>query len=142
MNKKIIFSILTLLSFNAFSSEWFSEFRCFTSDSKKTINVKMVNIHSEKDNARLSYVKYEKSPIYIPILLVKNESEILSEGRPYMSTTIWHEMIQGKVNGAYTIISQGARVYGFTYISKKGKQVDFEENVEAYDAEKKDCIWK
>ncbi|MDC9605509.1 hypothetical protein [Xenorhabdus griffiniae] len=142
MNKKNIFFILTLLSFNVFSSEWTSEFRCFTSDSKKLINVKMVNIHSKEDNASLSYVKYEKSHISIPILLVKDESEILSENRPYMSTTVWNEMIQGKVNGTYTVISQGARVYGFTYINKKGKQVDFEENLEAYDAEKKDCIWK
>ncbi|MBC8951495.1 hypothetical protein [Xenorhabdus sp. PB62.4] len=142
MNKKVIFSILTLLSFNAFSSELSSEFRCLTSDNKKPTNIKLVNVYSKKDNASLSYVKYEKSNVSIPILLVKEESEILSKDRPYMNTTVWNEMIQGKVNGTYTITSQGARIYGFTYINKKGKQVDFEENLEAYDAEKKDCIWK
>ncbi|MDE9533284.1 hypothetical protein [Xenorhabdus bovienii] len=59
-----------------------------------------------------------------------------------MNTTIWNEMIQGETNGTYTVISQGARAYGFTYINKKGKQVYFEENINAYDVEKKDCIWK
>ncbi|BET98457.1 hypothetical protein [Xenorhabdus taiwanensis] len=142
MYKKTIFFIFMLLSYNAFSSEWSSEFRCLTSDNKKPINIKLVNIYSGKDNASLSYVKYEKSHISIPILLVKEESTILSEDRPYMSTTVWNERIQGKVNGTYTITSQGARIYGFNYINKKGKQVNFEENEEAYNIEKKDCIWK
>ncbi|OTA20523.1 hypothetical protein Xbed_01327 [Xenorhabdus beddingii] len=138
---KNYFFILTLLSFNVFASEWSSEFRCFTSDNKKPINVKLVNVYSGKDNVSLSYVKYEKSPVSIPIFLVKDESEILSEDRPYVNTTVWNEIVKGEINGAYTVISQGARVYGLTYINKKGKQFDFEENTDAYDVEKKDCIW-
>ncbi|MEQ2026710.1 hypothetical protein ABLB84_13210 [Xenorhabdus szentirmaii] len=99
-------------------------------------------MYSKKDNARVGYVKYENSYMAIPIVLVKEDSEILVEDRPYQYTTVWNEIIKGQFNGSYMVISQGARYYGFTYINKKGKPVGFEENMNAYDTEIKDCIWK
>ncbi|PHM45007.1 hypothetical protein Xmau_01212 [Xenorhabdus mauleonii] len=142
MYKNIIFLMLATLSINTYASEWSIDIGCFTSYGKKPINLKLVDIYSKKDNARIGYVKYENSHISIPIFLVKENYEILSEDRPYQYTTVWNEIIQGQLNGSYTVISQGARYYGFTYINKKGKPVDFEENMSAYDEEIKDCIWK
>ncbi|WP_155271224.1 hypothetical protein [Xenorhabdus bovienii] len=142
MYKNIIFLMLVILSTNAYASEWSIDIGCFTFNGKKPINIKLIDMYSKKDNARIGYVKYENSHMAIPIVLVKEDSEILAEDRPYQYTTVWNEIIKGQFNGSYTVISQGARYYGFTYINKKGKQVDFEENMNVYDAEIKDCIWK
>ncbi|MBD2785208.1 hypothetical protein ID858_03785 [Xenorhabdus sp. DI] len=141
-NRNIIFGVLVILSTNAYASEWSIDIGCFTSSGKKPINIKLSDMYFKKDNARIGYVKYENSHMAIPISLVKEYSEILAEDRPYQYTTVWNEMIQGKFNGSYTVISQGARYYGLTYINTRGKQVDFEENLSAYDVERKDCIWK
>ncbi|MBD2781649.1 hypothetical protein, partial [Xenorhabdus szentirmaii] len=79
MYKNIIFLMLVVLSTNAYASEWSIDIGCFTSNSKKPINIKLVDMYSKKDNARIGYVKYENSHMGIPIFLVKEDSEILSE---------------------------------------------------------------
>ncbi|MDX7989407.1 hypothetical protein FE392_19275 [Xenorhabdus sp. 12] len=141
MYKKTISLMFIILSTNAYASEWSISIGCFTSDTKKPINIKFVDMYSKKDNARVGYVKYENSHMAIPIYLVKEVSEMLSEGRPFQYETVWNETIKGEFNGSYTVISQGARYYGFTYINKRGKKVNFEENMDVYNVEKEDCIW-
>lgn len=51
-------------------------------------------------------------------------------------------MLNGKVNGYYTVMSQGARFYQFDYKSLKGKVTEFSENIGAYSDDRSDCVWK
>ncbi|MBD2779091.1 hypothetical protein, partial [Xenorhabdus szentirmaii] len=62
---------------NTYASEWSIDIGCFTSNGKKPINIKLGDMYSKKDNARVGYVKYENSHMAIPIVLVKEDSEIL-----------------------------------------------------------------
>ncbi|MDR0217876.1 MAG: hypothetical protein LBI71_03175 [Enterobacteriaceae bacterium] len=141
MIKTFIFILLVSLSSGVSASEFHSYFRCFTLHDKKSINIKYVNFFSTKDKADIGYVKYEKSDIAIPLVFVKDD-EMLIDDRPSIYTIVWSEIIDGKVNGTYTVMSQGTRFFGFTYTNKKNKSVEFEENWDAYDEEKGDCIWK
>jgi hypothetical protein len=51
-------------------------------------------------------------------------------------------MVNGKINGYYTVMSQGARFYQFDYKSLKGKVTEFSENIGAYNDDRSDCVWK
>ncbi|MHB9799245.1 hypothetical protein ACYCAX_15680, partial [Pseudomonas sp. MT3] len=88
------------------------------------------------------YVKYEKSSEAIRLVPIRGESEEMAEGRPWQFTTTLMELIDGKPNGEYTVVSQGALIYGFTYKGKNGKVVEFHLNEEAYDPDQPDCVWK
>lgn len=109
---------------------------CFTSG--KT-NVKFVQI--DRDGISLGYVKYQKSKVAIPLVYVSSTSEENEEGGPNQFTTKWAEFINGKVNGYYTVMSQGARFYRFEYKSKTNAITSFEDNTNAYNSDGTDCKW-
>lgn len=109
---------------------------CFTSG--KT-NVKFVQI--DQDGVSLGYVKYQKSKVGIPLIFVSSISEKNEEGGPEQFTTKWAEFINGKINGYYTIISQGARFYQFEYKNKSNVITDFGDNTNAYTSDGTDCKW-
>ena len=87
---------------------------CFTSGK---VNVKFVQVN--QDGISLGYVKYSKSDKGIPLVFISDSSEVDEDGRPGEYTSKWAEFIDGKINGYYTIMSQGARFYQLTYKSKK-----------------------
>lgn len=133
-----VFLIGLCFSFNALATLE-KDVGCFSSDTKK-INVKFVNIYD--GNAQLGYVEYKNSKTSIPLLFAKKNEEDTEEGRPAERTTTWLEIIDGKVNGQYTIMSQGARYYSFLYEGKNGKTTTLNENLDAYNEDHSDCIWK
>lgn len=129
-----IFSVFIMsLSFMAHASETVG---CFSAGK---MNVKFVQI--SQDGLDVGYVKYEHSKSAIPLLFVKTEEQD-SADRPSSFTTDWNEMLNGKVNGYYTVMSQGARFYQFDYKSLKGKVTEFSENIGAYNDDRSDCVWK
>lgn len=129
-----IFSVFTMsLSFMAHASETVG---CFSAGK---MNVKFVKI--SQDGLDIGYVKYEHSKSAIKLLFVKTEEQD-SADRPSSFTTDWNEMLNGKVNGYYTVMSQGARFYQFDYKSLKGKVTEFSENIGAYNDDRSDCVWK
>lgn len=129
-----IFSVFIMsLSFMAHASETVG---CFSAGK---MNVKFVQI--SQDGLDIGYVKYEHSKSAIPLLFVKTEEQD-SADRPSSFTTDWNEMLNGKVNGYYTVMSQGARFYQFYYKSLKGKFTEFSENIGAYNDDRSDCVWK
>lgn len=129
-----IFSVFIMsLSFMAHASETVG---CFSAGK---MNVKFVQI--SQDGLDIGYVKYEHSKSAIPLLFVKTEEQD-SADRPSSFTTDWNEMLNGKVNGYYTVMSQGARFYQFDYKSLKGKVTEFSENIGAYNDDRSDCVWK
>lgn len=109
---------------------------CFSSGK---INVKFVQI--SQDGLDMAYVKYQKSKQAIPLLFIKQTEEEFPEGRPSAFTTEWDEVLKSKINGHYTIMTQGARYYHFDYKSSTGRVVRFKENLNAYDSIRHDCQW-
>lgn len=112
---------------------------CFSSDAKK-VNVKFAIIYD--DDVVMSYVKYKNSKTAIPLLFSDKSITDTREGRPAEVATTWIEFIDGKINGQYTVVSQGARYYDFAYKDRNGKSLHLNENLEAYNNELSDCIWK
>lgn len=127
--------LLATVSCTAFASEDQSV-GCFTAD--KT-NVKFVQIN--QDGISLGYVKYQKSKVAIPLVYVSSTSEKNEEGGPEQLTTEWAEFINGKINGYYTVMSQGARFYQFDYKSRTNAITSFEDNINAYNSDGTDCKW-
>lgn len=128
-----IMGLLFFINANAFADQAIG---CFSSGK---INVKFVEI--DQDGLSFSYVKYQKSNEAIPLLFINRVEESYPEGRPSAFTTEWQELLNGKVNGKYIIMSQGARFYQFDYVTQKGKVVKFSENLGAYNNEHSDCEW-
>ncbi|MFS7384653.1 hypothetical protein AB6870_21700 [Rahnella inusitata] len=135
--KRFIIIISILFSFSALSASE-KQIGCFSSDSK-SINVKLIDIYD--DGTHLGYVKYKNSKESIPLLFSGEKSESVGEDRPIENTTNWLEFIHGKYNGQYIVMSQGARYYQFIYKSISGKTISLNENLEAYNDDRSDCIW-
>ena len=134
---KVLVAILSVFATSLNSLAHASEtVGCFSAG--KT-NVKFLQI--SQDGLDIGYVKYEHSKSAIPLLFVKTEEQD-SADRPSSFTTDWNEMLNGKVNGYYTVMSQGARFYQFDYKSLKGKLTEFSENIGAYNDDRSDCVWK
>lgn len=112
---------------------------CFTSKNNK-VKLKYVEIYD--DGATLGYVKYSRSMFSIPLVFIsKTESEV-EGGRPLERNLTWLEVVDGKLNGKYEVMSQGGRYYSFIYKGSSGKSLSFNEDVDAYKVERDDCIWK
>lgn len=109
---------------------------CFTSGAT---NVKFVQMDME--GANLAYVKYQKSKVAIPLMYISESSERNAGGGPDEVTTTWAEILKGKVNGYYMVMSQGARFYRVEYKSKKNVITNFEDNINAYNESGTDCHW-
>jgi len=91
------------------------------------------------ENSDKGYVRYENGSANIPVKLIKTESVEMAPGRPFEFTTTWKEATPG--GGTYTVVSQGAKVYGFTFVrAKDGKRFEFEQDLEAL--EENGCRWK
>lgn len=136
--KIFIYILGACISFNAGAS-LNREIGCFSSNSKK-INVKFVSVYD--DEVPLSYVIYKNSHQSIPLVFLKKNAEGNDPDRPAEITTTWLEVIGGKINGQYTIMSQGARYYNFNYKGNNGKSISLNENLDAYNDNHSDCIWK
>lgn len=135
---KIIAIILSLISFSV-AAKIERTTSCFSSDNNK-MKLKYVEIYDNK--TPLSYVKYSKSTSSIPLVFSKETEEEVEGGRPAERNTTWLEVVDGKINGKYEIMSQGGRYYSFIYKGSNGKEVNFNEDVDAYNSEQDDCIWK
>jgi hypothetical protein len=62
-------------------------------------------------------------------------------GRPWAFTSVWVEVVNGKISGEYEITTQGANIYGFVYKSlRSGKSVSFYQDSEAHG--QSGCEWR
>ncbi|EGT5656545.1 hypothetical protein JD793_002684 [Citrobacter braakii] len=136
MKLKMLVLILLFLDFTSVIAEENKIVGCFSSGK---INLKFVQI--AQDGVSLGYVKYSKSKTAIPLIFISDSSEKNEAGGPNEYTSKWAEFINGKVNGHYIVMTQGARFYQFEYISSKNITTEFKENINAYNADSTDCKW-
>ncbi|MCL2161925.1 MAG: DUF1311 domain-containing protein [Betaproteobacteria bacterium] len=105
----------------------FEGFRCLSGGPKNSIRLEW-GWYKDAIPAHwsTSYVKYKNSSKPIHLILKSNEGVETMEGRPWEYTSIWLEVVDGKITGEYKTITQGALIYGFTYKDyRNGRIVDF-----------------
>ncbi|RZT42754.1 hypothetical protein EV147_1795 [Cupriavidus agavae] len=68
-------------------------------------------------------VKYENASTVIPLILKSRHVEILDPDRPYEVTRTWWEVVGGRFTGEYTMTSQGAMIYNFSYKNYRSRKV-------------------
>ena len=62
----------------------------------------------------------------LPLVRESEEVEEMVPGRPYQFTTTWQELLEGKVNGRYEMVSHGALIHSMAYTNARtGKRTEF-----------------
>lgn len=135
---KIFIGILfgVLLCSGALAGE--NDFRCFKSVGLKHPLKLQFDFPSE--NQDLGYVTYQNGSGKIPIKNINVKEIRAVPGRSSEFKAEWQEVTPDNSGGKYIVVSQGARVYEFQYIRKKGRTIfKFEEDLESSDEE--GCKW-
>ena len=99
---------------------------CFKSDGDKPVRFQMRTYYDDAVGWSGGMVRYAKAKTALPLVVEHVDEEVLAEGRPHQFTTTWVEMVDGRINGRYEMMSQGAMIYSMTYTSARtGKQTAF-----------------
>jgi len=85
-------------------------------------------------------VRYAGHSERLPLRRVSEQTTVLDEDRPYQFDTVWEERVDGRINGHYTLSTQGARIYSFSYVrARDGRRTDFDEDINAFQDD--GCHW-
>ncbi|WP_271411945.1 hypothetical protein [Pseudomonas sp. Q1-7] len=119
------------------------EVKCFTylKSDGAPINLKFSTMFVASDRYRIGYVVYEKPNKPILLYYSGRVERVFEEDRPFEVTTKWREIVEGQPGGEYTIVSQGAIIYSFSYKSISGDVFDFTYNSKATDIGRGECNW-
>lgn len=139
--KKALAAVLLCISLPALAKVS-TEVFCFTSDGDKPVRFEMRTYYDDAVKWTGGMVRYAKSKTALPLVIGHEEEEVLAEDRPHQFTTTWVEMVDGKVNGEYEMMSQGARIYTMTYTNARtGKKTNFTWAFDVDASEKTGCRW-
>lgn len=117
------------------------DLRCLSSGGSKPIRLEWKSFAEASSGWRAAYVKYRGSKTVIPLVLRSSEATDMPEGRPWEFTTVWQEVVDGRISGEYQITSQGARIYDFVYTNlRNGKTVAFTQDDAAWQPD--GCRWQ
>ncbi len=106
-----------------------SEHYCFDSNDARgeTISLEFRSFYDPVVRWRGGYIvhKGQASPVTLAeVFRVTTENP---SGKPWEFQTRYVEIIRGVARGAYTLITQGGRIYRFTYHSPRGEETEFVE---------------
>lgn len=139
--RKTLAALLLCIALPA-SAEVSTEVLCFRTNGDKPVRFELRTYYDDVARWSGGVVRYAKSKAAIPLLFKHRDEEILAEGRPYQYTTTWWEMVDGKINGEYEMMNQGAVVYSMTYTSARtGKKTDFAWATDVDASAKSGCRW-
>lgn len=139
--KKTLAALLLCIALPA-SAEVSTEVLCFRTTGDKPVRFELRTYYDDVAKWQGGVVRYAKSKTAIPLLVKHVDQEELAEGRPYQFTTTWWEMVDGKINGEYEMMSQGAIVYSMTYTNARtGKKTDFAWAQDVDASGKAGCRW-
>ncbi|WP_431227684.1 hypothetical protein [Burkholderia contaminans] len=139
--KKILAALLLCASLPAFAKVS-TEVYCFKSDSDKPVRFEMRTYYDDAVDWSGGMVRYAKAKPALPLVVEHVDEEVLAEGRPHQFTTTWVEMVDGRINGRYEMMSQGAMIYSMTYTSARtGKQTAFGRVLDVDASEQTGCRW-
>ena len=139
--KKALAALLLCIALPA-SAEVTTEVLCFRTTGDKPVRFELRTYYDDVAKWQGGVVRYAKSKTAIPLLFKHEDQEELAEGRPYQFTTTWWELVDGKINGEYEMMSQGAIVYSMTYTNARtGKKTDFAWAQDVDASAKAGCRW-
>ncbi|MCA8273526.1 hypothetical protein LGN17_13535 [Burkholderia sp. AU30280] len=139
--KKTFAALLLCASLPAFATVS-TEVYCFKSDGDKPVRFEMRTYYDDAVNWSGGMVRYAKAKTALPLVVEHVDEEVLAEDRPHQFTTTWVEMVDGRINGRYEMMSQGAMIYSMTYTSARtGKQTAFGRALDVDASEQTGCRW-
>ena len=134
-------ALLLLIPLTA-HSEVTTQVSCFRSLESKSINFELRTYYDSVAKWSGAGVRYSKSKKAIPLVYRSSEEEVMAEGRPSQFTTTWVEVSGASLTGEYEMVSQGARIYGMTYMNyKSGKKYSFDQDITMDASTETGCQW-
>lgn len=119
-----------------------TEIFCFKAQDGKAMKFELRTYYDPAAKWSGAAVKYATSKESISLAHKSTEQEELSEGRPYVFTTTWVEIIGGAVTGEYVMVRQGGRIDGMSYTNAKSqKRYTFEHDPVIESSPEKGCQW-
>ncbi|WP_240202141.1 hypothetical protein [Burkholderia sp. LMG 13014] len=139
--KKIVTAVPLCLSLPAFAKVSTDVF-CFRSEGDKPVRFEMRTYYDDAVKWSGGMVRYAQSKTALPLVIEHEEDAVLDESRPHQYTTTWVEMVDGRINGRYEMISQGAIIYSMTYTqARTGKKTAFGRALDVDASEQTGCRW-
>lgn len=123
--KRVLLLVIGVLPLTA-HCEVMSEIYCFGMDESSPVKFELRTYYDTTSKWQGGFVKYALSGVPIPLVLTDSESEEVSPHRPWQLTRTWSEVLEGKVTGAYEMVSQGGMIVSMSYTNKSsGKEYGF-----------------
>lgn len=151
INKSVTF-ILIMKSFllvlisvfsSAAHSDVTTETFCFELSQSSPVKFEFRTYNEPASKWSGGFVKYAKSNAPISIVLTDSQDEILDLQAPWQHTTIWSEVMGGKVTGTYELVTQGAQIVSMVYTKKSnGKAYSFMINASIDSSLETGCKWE
>ncbi|NML17485.1 hypothetical protein [Azohydromonas caseinilytica] len=117
------------------------DFRCLIGGDKQNIHLEWRVFSEPETGWTTAYVKYHGGSKPIPLVQKSEEATQKPEGRPWEMTSIWLEVMEGKITGEYRVVTQGANIYRFQYKNhRNGKEMVFVQDLAAQWND--GCEWK
>ncbi|ORT88025.1 hypothetical protein B7G54_05225 [Burkholderia puraquae] len=139
--KKVFATVLLCLSLPALAKVS-TDVYCFKSAGDKPVRFEMRTYYDDAVDWSGGMVRYAKAKAALPLAVEHVDEEVLVEGRPHQFTTTWVEMVDGRINGRYEMMSQGAMIYSMTYTSARtGKKTAFSRALDIDASEQTGCRW-
>lgn len=116
------------------------DFRCLTGGHNDQIHLEWRTFSDTSSKWIGAYVRYQKSKVPITLVFKSSEATMQPEGRPWEFTSHWLEVVDGRISGEYVVVSQGANIYGFSYLNfRNQKKTEFEQDISALQDNR--CEW-
>ncbi|MBY8608563.1 MAG: hypothetical protein IOC39_30855 [Burkholderia sp.] len=139
--KKALAALLLGISLPALATVS-TEVFCFKSDGDKPVRFEMRTYYDDAVKWSGGMVRYANAKTALPLVIEHEEDEVLAEDRPHQYTTTWVELVGGRINGRYEMMSQGAMIYSMTYTSARtGKKTSFGRALDVDASEQTGCRW-
>ncbi|OUL14283.1 hypothetical protein B0X78_08010 [bacterium AM6] len=84
-------------------------------------------------------VRYAGHSERLPLRRVSEQTTVLDEDRPYQFDTVWEERVDGRINGHYTLSTQGHGSTASATCVPGRSPHDFDEDVNAF--QDHGCHW-
>lgn len=140
--KRLLLLVIGVLPLTA-HCEVVSENLCFELDEGNSMKFEFRTYYDASNKWSGGFVKYASSGVPIPLVLTDSQAEEVSPDRPWLTTTTWSEVSDGKVTGEYEMVSQGVTALSMTYTKKStGKQYEFSHKWCINSSLKNGCQWE
>jgi hypothetical protein len=140
--KKFLLILISLFS-SAANSDVTTETFCFELSQFSPVKFELRTYYELASKWSGGFVKYAKSNVPISIVLTDSQDEILDPQAPWQHTTIWSEVMSGKVMGTYELVTQGAQIVSMSYTKKSnGKAYSFMINTSIESSLDTGCKWE